>query len=275
MYRAHGEAKGICLHIHESKWRAGRCGAKITSRRPVAVCIVGAVLMTPGLAAAQTCGAYVGKTVAPVTFQRAISSLPSIALKGEYETTSQYEARTKAVGEVGPLIISKKLESPNFLEYDADKEKLSIFSGAFAGYGFDAQRATVYSPEFRAFKPDGGMTYHVNISPKNAAKLDVIFEHVAGRADYNKFELFSTVDGTSLLGSLSLNPTEAQRIRPFLKLAFIVVPKAPFIVRATYLGDPKTYGRATEINATLLIADIRCGLVLDDAGKVLAAYPTR
>lgn len=180
-----------------------------------------------------------------------------------------------AAGKVGPLIISKPLESPNSVEYDADKEKLSIYSGVFSGYGFDEQRATVYSPEFGAFKPSGGMTYHVVLSTTDPNKLDVLFEHVAGRADYQKFELFPTEHGTSLLGSVSISPLEAQRIKPSLQLAFVVVPTAPFFLSAKYSGDPKKYGRASDVYAKLLIGDIKCGLVLEPSGKVLAAFATR
>ena len=79
-------------------------------------------------------------------------------------------------------------------------------------------------------------------------------------------------------GSIIMTPEQAMKVKPALQLAFVVVPKAPFFLSATFdIPLPPTITRPTQVKneVSALIADIQCGLVLDPAGTVLAAFETR
>ena len=78
------------------------------------------------------------------------------------------------------------------------------------------------------------------------------------------------------VGELRVPPSDARRLKEELRIAFVVSPKEPFLVAGqrkvgeTTIRNP----RAVTENFTILVADIRCGLVMDRAGTILGAYPT-
>lgn len=244
------------------------------------------------------CSAYVGTTVSPKSFDAAAQAFSSLAPKGEFETTAAYEARRSgALGGVsGPLLVSKEPEDRKYFEYDADDQRLTIKSYAFDNTGFDAWGA-FYSAGYygkieastvgnidavisQADKPAG--TYEASNSfgakatvLKIARTTKAIFER---KSDSISGGLFPQADKSPYsAGVLELGPSEAQQLKPQLRLAFVVEPKEPFFVKGTRSVGETTVRNPTDIteNFSILIADFRCGLVLDGSSKVLAAYATR
>ena len=73
-----------------------------------------------------------------------------------------------------------------------------------------------------------------------------------------------------------MTPDEARLLKPSLRIALVVAPFAPYVVRGTNpYGRPSLQSpKQVTIDFTILMADIQCGLVMDGSGRVLGAYPT-
>ena len=89
-------------------------------------------------------------------------------------------------------------------------------------------------------------------------------------------DLFVNKKGDEL-GSLPMDAATAQRIKPTLKIAFVVVPRAPFLVQGSHSVGKTTVTNPTDITEhfKIMIADLQCGLLMDNTNKVLAAYAIR
>lgn len=73
-------------------------------------------------------------------------------------------------------------------------------------------------------------------------------------------------------------PEEAKLLKPTLQLAFVVTPKPPCYLSAIYEYPSRptiTTPREITNEVSVLIADFRCGLVLDKDNKVIGAFETR
>ena len=238
----------------------------------------------------QACPDFVGKTVVAKSFDQAAAGLGNVEPKGEFETTSQYQARVAAVGGSGPLIISKKPEGSEYFQYDADRQLLFIKSYAFHNTNmnwwsafYDAKpvgvtASTMYNNAIvisQAEKPNGSYAAQNSFGAKtNVVKIDrtmtSIFESEA--SSYKNRLFVNEADG--VLGTLSMDVATAQRIKPSLKIAFVVVPKAPYLVQGSHSVGKTTISNPTDITEhyKILIADMQCGLLMDGDNKVLAAY---
>ena len=103
-----------------------------------------------------------------------------------------------------------------------------------------------------------------------------IFDH-AGQAGQNDLFPTATESTQFFVGALALSATEARALKPTLSLAFVVRPKAPYLLTGSRIAVSPSLDVPKQIvdDYSVLIADIQCGLVLDGTGKVLAAYVTR
>lgn len=239
------------------------------------------------------CPRFLGTTVSPRAFDQAFEHLAKISPKGEFETTVQYESRkAAAIGTVdGPLLISKLPESSEYFVYDADQQKLTIKSYAFDNTSFDVWTA-FYSAKANTLEASTSGNIEVVISETDVktgsyeggnafgAKAEItkisrttnaIFQRKA--KDYRD-TLFVSKGKDGEIGELSLAPADAQALKPQLRLAFVVWPKDPFVIKSEFLFGRTTVSNPREItvHATVLIADIECGLLLDSTNKVLGAY---
>jgi hypothetical protein len=115
--------------------------------------------------------------------------------------------------------------------------------------------------------------------PLSARSVNVIFDRASDyKTDGYGGGLFPSADKSPYAAaSLSLPPEEAKRLKPELKLAFVLLPKEPYLVRNKYSVGKTTVSNPTDVteSATILVADIVCGLVLDGTSKVLAASRSR
>lgn len=241
----------------------------------------------------QQCSSYLGKTITPETFDAAIEGFSKLSPKAEFETTAEYETRKSSTLKSieGPLIISKAPESAEYFKYDADAQKLRVQEYAFDNTNFQAWDA-IYSARETKLNADTLSNIDVVVSEKQVttgshtamnslgAKLEVqditvltsaIFQRSAVRPGES---IFLQQNKDRVIGELSLSPQEAQILKPQLGIAFVVWPKEPFLIRASYpLGQPTVRSpKKITVNATVLIADFECGLLLDGANKVIGAY---
>lgn len=265
------------------------------------VAVVAAVLVTAHstTAAAQTgtgCESYLGQTVKAATFDAAVAPFAKLAPKDEFETTAQYEARRTAAlsGASSTLIIAKEPEDRKYIEYNADTGLLRIISYAFTNTRIDMGRA--FRSANAVIKPEPGVwnldvTISLTDKPQSTytatnaygAKTEVVKISRKTKAIYerpgNLLEgLFPAADKEPyVVGQIRASPEEARRLKQELKLAFVVDPKQPYLVQGRHELGHVTISNPRDVTEefAILVADIRCGLVLDRAGKVLGAYPTR
>lgn len=247
---------------------------------------------------------YVGQTVDALSFEQAIAKLPKYVPRGEYETTAQYEARRAAeMGDTGgPLIILKEPEDRDkHIRYDADAGQLDLSRYAFDNKILDAWHAFYGTPHAKSLNASTIGNYEVVISQSEQTSdtyigqnaygasweimritriVQAIYERGPGPRDYGSFSsLFPTADDSPyMVGHIQMSPEIAQHTKPTLKLAFVVVPREPYVVHSQYTTQTRIsreYPFDVTYDATILIGDIQWGLVLDASNRVLAAYPTR
>jgi len=84
------------------------------------------------------CASYNGITVSMLTFDEAIANIKPFSPKGEFETTAAYKARLAASELKRPLIISKDLEDPKYIKYNADRGVFEVASFLFDNTNFAA-----------------------------------------------------------------------------------------------------------------------------------------
>jgi len=244
------------------------------------------------------CASYVGTTIAPISFDSATSKFGKLQPKGEFETTVQYEARKAAAlqGSTGALIISKAPEDRKYIEYNADTQKLRVLSYAFHNSNFDPWTA-FYSAKIDKSVLDANTSgnYDVVISQTDlptgtytgtnsfGAKTRIVKVTRTTKAIFDRKApsilndyLFPAAAKEPVVGEFSLPPAEAAVLKKTMKLAFVVVPKEPYLVRSTSSRGRPTIQNPRDIteNFSILIADIQCGLATDASNKVIGAYPT-
>ena len=240
------------------------------------------------------CRQYVDTTVRSITMDAAISSFSSITLKGEYETTATYKARRDAAlpGDK-TVVIRIPIKGTSSFIYDADKNALEVSGYAFLGSGgfnpyhllgsaaadlINGQNLNVAVSSHDADKGSyrAKNTFGAEASVNRVSRISkVIFDgnnaNVAPRLD-----VFKAGFRTEIVGYVPLQPLEAKRLKPLLRLAFVVVLQEPYVVTVEHSRGAPTLDDPRQINerTTVLLGDIQCGLVTDNFDKVLAAFPT-
>lgn len=241
----------------------------------------------------QQCSAYVGQQVAPMAFDDVAKNYSSIPPKDEFETTDQYKQRVESSIPNGqnPQILAKKVEDLKYFPYDADQQILSVQAYAFDNTNFDAWSAFYYAKTKDLSANTGSNNIDVVISETDKESGTYIGQNSFGakvritkttrttkalfqrKASFGE-NLFRNTGKNGVIGSFSLSPEEARRLRSNLHIAFVIQPKLPFVVKSTYpFGEPTVSNpEEIKVDATVLVADIQCGLLLDGTGTVLGAY---
>lgn len=243
------------------------------------------------------CSAYIGRALASNSFNEIVQRLPkSIAPKDEFETTAQFEARVAAAAKTstGPFIMDRpvlKQTFPDPLAYDADAGMLRIRASAFdwgttnwslllafAGHRgmasvFDSENvATVIARPDRvtgSYRAANAFGVGGTVS-KVTRNTDSIFVRAGSNGNKNMFG----PNDEAVVGEIPMAAIEARSAKQRIRFALVIEPKWPFLVTgstplvAPTISDPR---RVTD-EYRIMIADVRCGLVLDQ-GKVLASYP--
>ena len=264
------------------------------------VAVVGAVAFIGNANAQDQCSSYVGQIVAPRSFDAVAASLSKIPTKGEFETTAAYEARKAAAigANSNNHIITNTPEDRAAFAYDADSQKLRILDKAFGydigniGMKFITSDSKIkYSTRnldvtiSETERPVGTYIGSNSFGAKaRITKVDRVTKGIFDGEAPSRFSdfaanyLFATTgQNKDVVGELALSPSEAQALKPTLKLAFVVTPKDPFLIQGSHSVGETTIADPVDITNrfSILIADIQCGLVMNATNKVLAAYPTK
>lgn len=262
------------------------------------------MLATPVFAQAPAveCEAFLGQRPLVLTFDAATGLFPVIPHRGEFETTAQYQLRrTTSLSRIPSTIIVSKNpgNAAEFTEYNADTQRLG-FAGSFfnnlplVNY-WDAFQPTPYYTELN---PNlGTQNYGLTMSwtEQNSGSYPVqnafgarwtiqrvvttvkaVYE--GGDSALNATKMFpQSEEPPYLLGSIPATPAVARQLRLNLRMAIVMTPKAPYIVRSSYrlpFGGTLENPFETTVKASILVADIKCAILLSPNGTVLASYPT-
>ena len=268
------------------------CSQVLTGDNMKRIILAALAVSAPVAANAQTCASYVGTTVSPLTFDQALTSIKPVEPKGEFETSDAYRARLAASGASGPLIIAKKIEGAKYLAYNADKGAFDVQSYLFDNTNFSAWDTFYYAKSGVKASTIGNLDVTISSSEVTTgsyaaqngfgAKATItkitrtekaIFDRET--VGYNEQLFVNNKDG--IIGQVSMSVADAQAFKPQAKIAFVVVPKLPYIVRATFPYGKTTISNPTDVtvNATVLVADIQCGLLMNGTNQVVAAFQTR
>ena len=256
----------------------------------------------------QLCSPYLGQRITVKSFDEVSAIYSKIPPKDEFETTEQYRRKTEAItsNNAGVFIVSKKIEDLKYVPYDADRGALMVQAFAFNNIGFDVQGALYY-----AKLPTGINNIYVVISEEDkrvgtytgqnsfGAKTQItkttrttkaifqssaeyypvkrvykIGDHDVTGIDHKLETLFLNIDKDYVLGKIQLPPDKAKNLRNNLRIAFVIKPKPPFLVKSNYPFGETTMLNPEEIRiaATVLIADIHCGLLMDETNTLIGAY---
>lgn len=261
------------------------------------------VTAAPSLALATECGGFVGQRPSIISFDDAVRLLPSISPKGEFETTAQFETRRAAAIARIPndLIIAKRPAKPDeYAIYDADTQQLRVKSYFFTDLPIIDYWDAIQPTEFyESLKPGLNYSnYGVTLSfteartgsyqAQNGYGARWTIERIA-RTQNGIFErehsimapssLFPAADDSPhFVGAVPVTPEAARSFRRNLMTAFVVKPAAPYVMRSTHkapYGSTIQNPTETIVNSTILVGDIRCGLLISAQGEVLGAYETR
>ena len=241
----------------------------------------------PAIASANACESYVGQTIAVQTFDAAVARVAAITAKKKGETAAHYESRKAAAltTKSGLLLIAKAPEGRQYFQFDANKQQLGIVEYAFHNKFFNTKMA-FSAAGYGGIASETGTNYISVIEGTNKGpdsgpqqrSSKVIFERPAlfNEDDWVTHLFPAAAAKPHFVGTISMTLAEATALKPRLKLAFVVKPKAPYFISGDlkYRQTPKLVELDVAEHFQVLIADFQCGLVLTDAGKVLGAYPT-
>jgi len=233
------------------------------------------------------CKRYVGTVVTPTTFDALVQGLPKIAAKGEYETTAQYEARKSASPSGAPTGLSVLVlpTDRDYAQYNADDQALIVQAGAFQSDSYSPDgRAEVVAMLAARNAPNGigvfvaenrrvlrtytaqnrfGATYRVSAINRHTKALHLTAKKLFSFADWD----------TSPVMGMDLPLAKAPQVRQTFKVALVLKPVAPYNVRYELDPSQPTASDPAEYTdrATVLVAEPKCGLVLDSTMHVLAS----
>lgn len=238
------------------------------------------------------CKNYQDQIVEPITIDAALLKFKNAQIaKDEFETTAQFQARQSSAigGAVSPLIISKHVDQ-KYIKYNADSQEFTIETYLFDNENMDYEVLGYPSPlpnkeignidvVITETESVGG-TYIASNSYGAKTTVSKILRTTKGIFDKPSPSIIGNIFNTgredSTLISLKLTPEKAREIKPLLKIAFLVVPKAPFIVHGSGKVGKTTIDSPLDVtnDLTVLTADIQCGFLTDSSNKVLGSFPT-
>lgn len=249
---------------------------------------------------AGVCTKYIGTVVAPETFDAVAAMLKPVALKkDEFETSDAFQARAAATRAKLPAEITLAIDfDPSKAIYNADNKEFTIDKRVVGSAIFD------WSPVFGPAAPfqgqleygDGvGSNVDIEVSSKSITTGTYSAQNSYGanatiakieRTEYLVFDKMAESPLKILLGNISKEPVlfrlsapidEARTLKPNLRMAIILTPKAPFfVIGAGRQAQTPTVASPLDVTETIqaVVGNIRCLLLTDNTGKVLAARQT-
>jgi len=119
----------------------------------------------------------------------------------------------------------------------------------------------------------GQNAFGVRATVRKTLRLDkAVYE---GEGQYNE-AFWPTADKNEKLGSIPMTVEQAKALKAASKAAIVIVPKWPFYAEDTKRWEPNLESLTDESNTEqVIVADIRCELLLAADNRVVAAYSTR
>lgn len=272
----------------------------MTNKIAFVVLALTAPVMWSAPAQAAECKSYVGQAVSPTAIQTAIAKMSKLTPRSEFESTAEFASRRgQALGGLGPLIISKRPDDGGkHFRYDADNQVMSVGSYAFDNANFCTEciwgyGQPLHDPKDRTSRHDnidvvisesevssgsyvGMNAFGVSTKVwKRSRTVFVIYERPIEKFGDNV--LFENEGPDQTLGKLPMSPTKAKALKNAFRLAFVVVPKEPYVAVGARGPSSPTINSPFEITTTtkVLFADIQCGLITGPDDVVLAAFRAR
>jgi len=265
-------------------------------------------------AQAKECGPKVGSKITTVDIRSIIAMLENAGtVRDEFETSAAYNDRLKAIGKKLPEVwIVSVPHKPGHVSYDADARRLNISKWLFLdfdnppGYSsLDYRDALAYVDNEGKYKTriqvdardnlgvplsrrvtvadkyDGTNSFGRTVKiTRQKATTQAIFER-AGGIDEDVFSApirpGSAPRTSKVVFSLPIDPTTARTLKTSVRAAVLIAPKPPYFGRGSVYHKRPTLTAPYDIEEELqvVVADIKCALVLDGVGTVLATRPTR
>lgn len=90
---------------------------------------------------------------------------------------------------------------------------------------------------------------------------------------YGTYAIFKNADSGHSLGEIQATPDEARTLKQTAKVAYTLVPKAPFSSSREGYPSDATVSDPYEVTTTThaVFADLQCALLTDAGGRVLLA----
>lgn len=270
----------------------------------IGVGVFALTLLSPNFTHAQSCETYIGQTPKLTDIKTAIEQNQSIKPKGEFESTTEYQARLARETRIAErLIIPKKINATK-LSYQADEESFKVGVGTFddqyavfsnalwevggpfydpkAPFGVKRYADTRIKKEdlpTGTYKAANAFGREVEVIELDSISWGIFDRKLEGRNFRNSRQelIVPPVKNTDYIGRFAIPRAKAAAFKASATAAFVVEPKKPWSVshREAFPSKATIRRPLKETNViNVLFADIQCALLLDADKKVVAAFDT-
>lgn len=234
------------------------------------------------------CKSYVGKLVVPATFNALATTLPKRTVKGEFETTAQYQARIAATPNSGSANLSVLVlpVDRSFVRYDADIGVMLVSAGALNTGEYSEQTGAEASASL-AVRNNVGRGTPVFVGQNEKVIRTYVAHNLFGAA-FRVSEIERTTQAlhltntrlfpfakrdTSPIMGFEVPLAAAPRSKQSLRIALAVLPQAPFFLSYIFKGPEPTASEPNRYTdrASIIVAEAQCALVLNAQNQVLAS----
>lgn len=237
------------------------------------------------------CKSYVGKQVVPTTFNTLATTLPKRAVKGEFETTAQYQARIAATPNSGSANLSVLVlpVDRSFVRYDADIGVMFVSAGALNTGEYSDQTGAEASATL-AVGPLYGKGTPIFVEHREKVVRSYVAHNLFGAAvrvseidrttqalHLTNMRLFPFAKrDTSPIMGFEVPKASAPHEKQSLRFALVVRPQAPFVLSYTFKGPEPTASEPNHYTdrSSVIVAEGQCALVLGAQNQVLASIDT-
>lgn len=250
------------------------------------------------------CAGHVGTFPKLTSFESASRSFIPGGQRSEFETREQYEARVSQAnqGNERLLFISVGI-SPgarqHALKYDATRQAFDvefhffgfspatylsqIISGGGLEYAPYPERLSlsIYSDknEIITGSYKAANAYGVSVTVlKITENLKTIVEPTAPSIFNSRGRYFfkSQKDYIGRIGKIPMDSVSAQQFKSIAQAAIVVNLFPPYVIKTKFRGHSPTITDRRDVSyeSVALVGDMTCGLILNETGKVVAAFDT-
>jgi hypothetical protein len=211
--------------------------------------------------------------------------------KDEFESTQAYTARLRAAqASLAKTYIISVPFDPAYAVYNADAQKFEVQSFALRNVNTDysllfGHRSVnldlvVSRKEVPTGKYIGSNSYGARatiVKVKKVTKAIFEREQESWELEQNQALFFLLPKPGSIIIEISADPARARVLKASMRGAVIITPKPPFFLSGSVPHPEPTINDPRDISETLqvVIADFKCGLVMDGYNIVLGAREMR